>query len=60
VGQSGGVLQFYAYNSDFHLQEIIISYSWIMTGFESFYMAGLLERVESEYGVILTDQYGFL
>jgi hypothetical protein len=45
VKQQSGVLQFYAYNSDFHLQEVVISYSWIMTDFDTFYMAGLLERV---------------
>lgn len=31
-----------------------------MTDFDTFYMAGLLEKVETENGVILTDQNGFL
>ena len=36
------MLNFFAYNSDFHLQEINIRYSWVMNDFSSFYMAGIL------------------
>jgi hypothetical protein len=52
--------QFYAYNSDFHLQEVRVHYSWVMTDFHSFLMAGVIERVDSDANVILTDEFGFL
>jgi hypothetical protein len=40
-------LQFYAYNQDFHLQEVIIGYNWIMKDFNYFQMAGIIERIDS-------------
>jgi hypothetical protein len=52
--------QFYAYNSDFHLQEVRVHYSWVMTNFHSFHMAGVIERVDSDANVILTDEFGYL
>jgi len=35
-------LQFYAYNNDFHLQEVTINYNWIMSDFNCFQMAGII------------------
>jgi|LakMenEpi03Aug12_release.lakeMendotaPanAssembly.Ray.scaffolds.fasta_scaffold1507095_1 hypothetical protein len=31
-----------------------------MTDFQTFLMAGVIEKIESEANVILTDQWGFL
>ena len=54
------MLNFYAYNSGFHLQEVNVRYSWIMNDFNSFHMAGIVEKVESDANVILIDEYGNL
>lgn len=48
-------LHFYAYNSHFHLQEVRIQLSWVMNDFHSFQMAGIIEKIESDVNVILTD-----
>lgn len=53
--KKNSTLNFYAYNSEFHLQEVIVRYSWVMNDFSSFYMAGIVERIDSNAHVILTD-----
>ena len=53
-------IQFYAYNSKFHLQEILVRYNWIMSNFNEFKMAGVFERVHNDSHVILTDEFGYL
>lgn len=34
---------------------MIVRYSWVMNNFNSFFMAGVIERVDSDTHVILTD-----
>ena len=37
-----------------------IHYNWVMTDFHSFHMAGVIERIDSDANVILTDSRGYL
>lgn len=53
-------IQFYAYSKDFNLQEVHISYNFIMNYFEDFQLSGVMKRMDSDDKIILTDYYGNL
>ena len=38
-------IQFYAYNKDFHLQECIIRYNFVMSYFSSFELSGVCRKI---------------
>ena len=53
-------IQFYAYNKEFNLQEVKISYNFIMNSFQDFQLSGVMQKIDKEEKIILTDYYGNL
>lgn len=52
-------IQYYSYNKDFHLQEVVVRYNFVMSYFSQFYLSGVFRKVQEENkNVILTDKYG--
>ena len=48
-------IRFFCYNSDFNLQEINVSYNWVMNDFSAFRLAGIMEKIQSDQHVILLN-----
>ena len=53
-------IRFYAIAKGLHLVEVEVHFHWVLTDFEAFHLAGVVERVDSDTEVILTDDQGCL
>jgi hypothetical protein len=38
-------IQYYSYNKDFHLQEVVVRYNFVMSYFSQFYLSGVFRKV---------------